>query len=273
MTKTVFVPLDGSERAEAALAPATALAVRTGAELVLITARGPRSADHVAESYLDVLTAFSAETVPTRPLVLHDREPADAVALAAEAEDSLVCMTTHGRSGLGVTMLGSVAEECVRRSPAPVVLIGPHVDPDWRLADAPIVVAGYDGSPMAREVALAAGRLAAELGGKVSVVEVVRPSDVVTTGGFARGEFEQLEALVAELGTGIAPADSEVVDGFDPAEVLVARLALPQVSLLAVASHGRSGVTRIAVGSVTARTVRHAASPVFVTGPGYGGGG
>jgi nucleotide-binding universal stress UspA family protein len=273
MTTTVFVALDGSARAEAALAPATALAVRTGAELVLLTARAPDSTDHATESYLDVLTAFSSETVPTRPLFLHDREPADAITLAAEAEDSLVCMTTHGRSGLAVTMLGSVAEVCVRRSPAPILLVGPHVDPDWQLDDAPVVVAGYDGSATARDAALAAGRLAGELGGKVSVVEVVRPSDVVNTGGFARKEFEQLEALVAELGAGIVPADYEIIDGFDPADALVAQLAHPQVSLLAVASHGRSGVSRIAVGSVTTRTVRHASSPVLVTGPRYVGGG
>ena len=273
MTQTVFVALDGSERAEAALAPATALAVRTGAEVVLLTARPPKSTDHAAESYLEVLTAFSNETVPTRPLFFHDREPADAILLAAEAEDSLVCMTTHGRSGLGVTMLGSVAEVCVRRSPTPILLIGPNVDPDWQLADAPIVVAGYDGSATARDAALAAGRLAAELGGKVSVVEVVHPSDVVATGGFTRGDFERLEELVAELGAGVAPADYEIIDGFDPADVLVAQLARPEVSLLAVASHGRAGLGRLAVGSVTTRAVRHASSPVFVTGPRYGGGG
>lgn len=273
MIRTVFVALDGSERAEAALAPATALAVRTGAELVLVSARPPKSADHATESYLDVLTAFSNETVPTRPLFFHDREPADAILLAAEAEDSLVCMTTHGRSGLGVTMLGSVAEVCVRRSPTPILLIGPNVDPDWQLADEPIVVAGYDGSATARDAVFAAGRLAAELSGKVSVVEVVRPTDVVITGGFARGDFEQLEGLVAELGASIAPAEYEIIDGFDPADVLVAQLARPQASLLAVASHGRSGVSRIVAGSVTTRAVRHASSPVLVTGPLFGGGG
>ncbi len=41
MSMTVYVPLDGSERAERALAPASAVAARAGAELVLFAAPWP----------------------------------------------------------------------------------------------------------------------------------------------------------------------------------------------------------------------------------------
>ena len=43
--------------------------------------------------------------------------------LAAENANSLVVMTTHGRSGVGRALLGSVADRVVRQSPAPTLLV------------------------------------------------------------------------------------------------------------------------------------------------------
>ena len=43
--------------------------------------------------------------------------------LASENANSLVVMTTHGRSGVGRALLGSVADRVVRQSPAPTLLV------------------------------------------------------------------------------------------------------------------------------------------------------
>ena len=180
---------------------------------------------------------------------------------------ALLCMTTHGRSGLGEVFLGSVAEAVVRRSPAPIVLIGPHVESQWRLDDAPVTVVGYDGSAPARDAALGAGRLTAELGGTIRLIEVVRPSDIVTTPRFPAGDVDGLERLVGDLKERGVPAAFDVRDGFDPADLLVAQAQRLNGALVAVASHGRAGMKRLALGSVTMRIVRHAPCPVFVTGP------
>jgi len=265
MTKVVYVPLDRSPRAEAALVPAAALAARTGAELVLLAACRSGSEDHVVERYLDVHVALSS--VPARPWILHDREPADAIVLAAESDDSMLCMATHGRSGLGEVMLGSVAEAVLRRSVAPIVLVGPRFKPTWRLPTSPTVLTGYDGSASARDVAFVAGRLSAELDGRVRLEEVVRPTDVAQTARFPAGHVEALEGLVAEMQRRGITAQYEVTDGFDPADVLVADAERTNCGMLALASHGRSGLQRIALGSVTMRTVHRAPCPVLVTGP------
>jgi nucleotide-binding universal stress UspA family protein len=55
--------------------------------------------------------------------LLHGHPAAVMVDLAREIPDSLVAMTTHGRSGVGRWLLGSVADRVVRYSDAPVVLI------------------------------------------------------------------------------------------------------------------------------------------------------
>jgi len=265
MTTTVYVPLDGSGLAEAALLPGAALAARTGAELVLLAAPWKTEDDHVVEKYLDFQTAVSS--VPARPWFLRDREPADAITLACESDDALLCMATHGRTGLREAVLGSVAEAVVRRSVAPIVLIGPRFDPGWRLAESPTVLAGYDGSTQARDLAFVAGRLSAALGGRLRLEQVLRPSDVVQTPRFPAGEVEALEGLVAELRERGVSAQSGISDGFDPADVLVKESGGAGCNLLALASHGRSGLERVVLGSVTTRAVRRAPCPVLVTGP------
>ena len=265
MTTTVYVPLDGSERAETALGPGAALATRTGAELVLLAARWPEHEDHAMERYLDFLTADSP--VRTRPWVLHDREPAEAIVLACESDGALLCMATHGRGALAGVVLGSVAEAVVRRSVAPMVLVGPRFDQEWELPEAPTVLAGYDGSAPARDLAVVAGRLSAELGGTVRLEQVLRPTDVAQTARFPAGEVGALEELVAALAAHGVSAAYEIADGFDPADVLVAAATRGPVGLLALGSRGTTGFDRAVFGSVTSRVVHRATCPVLVTGP------
>ena len=78
-----------------------------------------------AESYLDgVQSRLIAEGVRVVETQVAQGSPADAIVSLATAEPgSLVAMTTHGRSGLGRMVLGSVAERVVRQSGCPVLLI------------------------------------------------------------------------------------------------------------------------------------------------------
>jgi nucleotide-binding universal stress UspA family protein len=247
-----------------------ALASRAGAALVLLSARWPNAGSATAQNYLDARAAF-LDPSPETSLVL-DHEPAAAILLAAQAPDALVCMATHGRGALRKAVLGSVAEEVVRMSPRPVVLVGPSLGPEWELGDAPVVIAGLDGSTTSRAAARAAGDLAASIGARVRAVEVLQPRDVVAVGQFTGGAVDLLEDVVRELCTGGIPAEYEVIDGFDPADALVRGASDRHAAFVAVASHGRSGLARTALGSVSVRVVRHAGCPVLVAGPEYAAG-
>lgn len=93
-----------------------------------------------AHAYLDAVAARLKERgyeVTTEVRVGLVADQIEAVADAREVD--LVVMATHGRSGVGRLIFGSVAERALRQSPAPLMLVhpGPGVDDNPRdLADA-----------------------------------------------------------------------------------------------------------------------------------------
>jgi nucleotide-binding universal stress UspA family protein len=257
---SVIVPLDGSELAERALGPAVQLADRMGSMLVLMSASPEPERVKEVQQYLDDrVRALDGEA---RPLLVLDRTAPDAILVAADG--ALVCMTTHGRGAVMRAALGSVAEEVVREAVGPVVLVGPHCERSWVLDDAPELIAGFDCSDCARAGVRAAGDLALALGGHVHVIEVLPRPEVVGKSWFTKGDIDALELSVAELRATGVPANYEIVDGFDAASSLLDAAPRLDASLLALGTHGRQGVARVVLGSVTARVVRSASVPVMV---------
>lgn len=102
------------------------------------------------------------------------------------------------------------------------------------------------------------------LGGHVRVIEVLPRPDVVNKSWFTKGDIDTLEEAVAELRTTGVPADYEIIDGFDAADSLLDAATRFDASLIAVGTHGRQGIARIVLGSVTTRIVRSASAPVMV---------
>lgn len=143
MYQNILVPLDGSELGETALATAVDIARCTGATLTLI--RVPdhpmmeyyidqpvvladlRSRDaERARDYLDAIAArlrLDGLTVVTRVM---DGAVADAILDVANTESAdLIAMATHGRSGIGRFLLGSVADRVTAHADVPVILVRP----------------------------------------------------------------------------------------------------------------------------------------------------
>jgi nucleotide-binding universal stress UspA family protein len=149
-----------------------------------------------------------------------------------------------------------------------LLLVGPSCAAEWDLPDPVLLLAGIDGSELSQEAARAAGALARWIDGRVRAIEVLRPSDVVVIGGkFPVAEVEVLEGIVAELADRHVAAEYELLDDHDAADRLTREAAVRRAAVIAVASHGRSGLGRLILGSVAMRVVRHATCPVLVTGP------
>lgn len=133
----ILVPLDGSALAEVALPKAVELAQASGAELLLLRAAqaqillgvDPTEAQvkmvREAEAYL----ALMAERVTTVGVKDVKRSvwygpAAHAIVEAARMHKAdLIVMTTHGRSGFGRLVLGSVAESVLRGTTTPILLL------------------------------------------------------------------------------------------------------------------------------------------------------
>jgi len=119
MFRTQIVPLDGSQEAERALPYAVHLALASGGRLALVrVALGPP--DSAAAKRF---AARSGGRAPSPNLRVGD--PAPAIVMAEiDCRADLVVMSTHGRTGLGRAVMGSVAGEVLRSGRVPVALAG-----------------------------------------------------------------------------------------------------------------------------------------------------
>jgi nucleotide-binding universal stress UspA family protein len=134
---TILVPLDGSPLAEGALGRAVELAVSANAHVILLRATQAYTflgADPIdaqvkvveeAESYLaEVAERMRALGVGEVRCSVWYGAPAPAIIDAAKLNHvDLIVMMTHGRSGLGRFVMGSVAESVVRGTSTPILLL------------------------------------------------------------------------------------------------------------------------------------------------------
>jgi len=139
MYKSILVPLDGSKIAENILTEVEELAVLLKAKLSLVyvskahvlpgvdpTGEQVRVINEAQEYLENIKEQLSAKIIDIK---LHSPYgyPADKILEVCKRHDiDLIAMSTHGRSGIGRWLLGSVAEKVVRHSEVPVLLLRSH---------------------------------------------------------------------------------------------------------------------------------------------------
>ncbi len=285
MYDRILVATDGSDVASAAVDAAIALATRFDAELHAVHVRevgelpqdvadeaasdlertgreaAQRAADRAADAGLEATTA----------VVEGGQTPHDAIlAHAAEAGADLLVLGTHGRTGIGRWVMGSVAEQAVRESPIPVLTVHGETVLD---ADIESVLVPTDGSAHAEAAADHAIALAAATGAALHVVHVV-DLGMIGDGTAIGGALDALEeagqaavdrivdrAEAADIGTIQASVLSgrayrAITDYADEADV----------DYVVMGTHGRTGMERFLLGSVTERVVRLSDVPVITVG-------
>lgn len=141
MYNKILVTLDGSELAEKILPHAQELAKMSGGEVTFIRVvhaevlAGPLSSGNDirlalmeeatrAEAYLETTAQkFAEQGIKTDTIVVQGDAASRIIEFAQENNFDIICMTTHGRSGVGRLMMGSVAEKITRETLKPVLLI------------------------------------------------------------------------------------------------------------------------------------------------------
>jgi nucleotide-binding universal stress UspA family protein len=141
MYKRVIIPLDGSPLAEAILPFILDIAGPLDMEVVLVRVVPPVPPQVVegtrqvivedvearlaeARAYLEPLAAaLAAKGVRVQSVARHGEPVREILAAAREVGADLIAMTTHGRSGLGRLLFGSVAEAVLRQADIPVFLL------------------------------------------------------------------------------------------------------------------------------------------------------
>lgn len=138
LPRTILVPIDFSTCSERALDYALTLAERLDATVHLVTAIAAAmpGLDSLLSDQTDAaprregigalqkLTAARSTLAKVGRLIALPGDPRDAILqVANELHVDLIVMGTHGRRGVSRLVLGSVAEEVVRRAPCPVLTV------------------------------------------------------------------------------------------------------------------------------------------------------
>jgi nucleotide-binding universal stress UspA family protein len=244
----VIVPFDGSLPARAALAPAADLAWRCGARIVIVN--NTEASDQKSRKALKS-RAMSMSGADVDFWVDADSSIGHAVVEAARhRERSVICLPVRKKSG-GLrrrATLSAVAAEVLVESPVPVLVIGPEADVSRGLPLSEIVVA-LDGSSASEEVLPLAIDWAQDLKLHLLLAGVVREgaggreSHTAETA-YLQGHVEAARGRVGDLGF-------ELVEAVDPATGLCAELERHQDAIIAMSTHGRSGVDGKPLGSVS----------------------
>ena len=294
MPFTILVPLDGSELAERALPYAERLArARAGhmllvraAELFLPTGEECVEAEHpfVADgrAYLHAIAEkLRGAGVPVETVVPYGRPVDEIVALIGSRHADLVVMASHGRSGLGRWLYGSVADALMRQSPAPIVLVPPDTVSPTGITWPTRILVPLDGSGSAELALGPAMALAAQVGSELVLVQVVPwpPYVIPDAAGIVTLEPEELLATAQSYLQDVAQRLKDCHAPTKPSvrckavlrrsvATSIADLAEQEsADLIAMTTHGRGGLQRLVLGSVATGTLRSTATPLLLVRP------
>lgn len=204
--------------------------------------------------------------------VVEGSDPAAELArLVPAPEHGLLCLATRGQNALGDALYGSVTSAMLRGLQAPLVMVGPQAETPRRERLQRMLVC-LDGSVLS-EAILPTVRLWAEtLAIEVRLLYVAPPPD---TGNDwqpfpdeeERAVIDRVEQASNELRAAGADADWMIAEEADAAGAIIRQAAYRTVDLIAMATHGRTGLRRMLMGSVSADVVRTAPTPVLLARP------
>jgi nucleotide-binding universal stress UspA family protein len=278
----ILVPLDGSVWAETILPVVAQLARDHAAEVILLEVmEGQQSreteldAEREAGSYLERAAGYVRSRGVGRVRVRMWYGEADqAIANAAAREEvSLIGMSTHGRSGLNWVRFGSVAERVVRQAAVPVLLV--RGTPTWDEGGIGRILVPLDRSEVSEAVIPVVACLAGPFDLGIQLLHVIeRPSLESSRGAGERTRQAEAEAYLAGVAARLEAGGLRV--GMT-ARVGTAAEAIPVVAaetkcgLIAMSTHGRSGLERLFLGSVAERVLKAVTVPVLLWKPPAGG--
>jgi nucleotide-binding universal stress UspA family protein/predicted transcriptional regulator len=297
MTRTIIVPIvppgqDPEHLSLAAIPAARALAERTDAGVVLVTAvavlpafdvRTRALVEPAADARVEMLAdarsflAGLATLFPNRRVetIVRWGQPVDAILdVAADTDDPILVAASHARQGLRRLLRGSVAFWLVHEAPCPVLVVrGPHSEGASPLASKlATALVPLDRSRFAEHALNAA---LAALGGHDLRVHLVHVIDLASVPMMAREEVVCLARPDAERYLrGIA--ERLVEKGYrvtvevrigNPAEQIVQAALGQEAGLIAMATHGLTGLGRRLLGSTAERLLAEATVPLLLVRP------
>ncbi len=292
MFKHILVPLDTSTESAKALSIATAIARAAHARVTLLHAislvptyaAAPMSIPYSGAIYQraaddEVIRATSYLKATAQQMHDCGVEQVDVEVMMGSAVQAinasirdcdLIVMTTHGRTGIARTMLGSVADEVVRGANLPVLLVSARHQIAETNGCAPNftrILVPLDGSQLAEQALPIAGAMAEIEGAEVLLLNVVPMEAHPANRPITDNRDVKADMYLNQAGVCVLPADVQfetLESGGEPGAAIVNIAREHGCDLIVMSTHGRGGFSRMRLGSVADEVLSQLPVPVLL---------
>lgn len=296
MPEKLLVPLDGSKLSEIVLPYVEELAIKINYEVILFSVRSPAEDPYhpdlrdylqeTAEKTLNNIKTYlktdeakgqNIKTVIAGSGILISNSAKGILDYADNENIGMIVMATHGRTGISLWALGSVAEKVVRASRSPVLLVRSNIDKEIKPPIRNILIP-LDGSRQSEIVLSYAGNLASALQAKVTLFHIITQpyhsytdTDGVINVSYSHDELNKkqkeatsyLEKAREKLKRHDITATFEVKTG-RPAEEIILFAEENDFEVVAMSTHGCSGFHSTGHGSVTDKVLHNGKTPLLL---------
>ena len=284
MYEKILVPLDGSDLAEAALPVVTEIARVLGSRVILLNACG-MSEDKcdIYQEYLNMLALKVTEQTEKKSsaVLVHGSAADEIIKYIEDNKISLTVMATHGRSGISHWAIGSVAEKIIREANRPILLLRSQEQCAFDAGVLSKVIAPLDGSKMGEAALRYVEALAKKASTEVVLFHALErqyhfaiAADTYVQVPYTDAEMKPVKAeaqayldhvaqRLAEKGLNVR---KEIREG-KAAESIIDFAGQSGINLIAMSTHGRSGLSRWVFGSVADKIIHSSCARVMVVRP------
>jgi len=266
----ILVATDGSEFSAAAIRVGASFAKANHAELTAMSmvmidleAEGLapdvlRNAETEARKALEgAQTLARAEGCEARIELRQGINPSkEIVRLADDRHADLIVMGRRGKRGMERLMVGDATRKVIGYADCSVLVV-PRAAGMWQQR----ILLATDGSRHGERAAEAAGQLAKMFGLPMTVVSVLRPGFDEVRRAEARLEVDRVKDAAVDEGIEV---DETILGGDNPATAILNFARKCGADLIVMGSHGRTGLGRLLLGSVSEQVIGQASCPVML---------
>jgi nucleotide-binding universal stress UspA family protein len=269
----ILVPLDGTDVAEESLSVVRSLSKVFDAQVTLVcvnsestrrpltglknSSRNSESADK--QLYLSQKADQLRSAGTEADYEFRDGEVAKEICDIAQNED-IVVMSTNSRTGLQRLLIGSVTLEVIQNASTPLILLRPTDNWRSRGTNFKRLLVALDGSEFSERILPYVTTLAKAFGSEILLLSVPAGS---TSDSYRTTIETYLQNLAVELGSHDLKVRT-LVAGNVAAQTIVVTAETEMADLIMLATHGRSGMDRLMLGSVAERVVKNMPCPIFL---------
>ena len=230
----------------------------------------------------DLADSMALEGIAAETLVRFGPVSDSIIGMAQDSDCDLIAMSTRGRGVVSSGLLGSVTYKIMHESPMPVMAITPeraaqNWGDDYAIKQ---IILPLDGSELAEAALPYAAVIAQRMNMTVTLVSVLSLDDVAYSEGYnlgsvlrdVEGEMEvetrrYLAGVARQLREDGLDARIEVLRGGSASSEIANLARETDHNMIALATHGRSGVRRLLMGSVAEAVVRESGDPALIIRP------